>query len=174
MWTPGGLDEEEFKALVSVDALKPSGQRESVQLVYQAHGREEDFAAVSPVFGSSRRWRSLTPYVLTRHVKFRGPKNEKRMVDSPEEQIRRELSLKFPNGPGLADVRILDARDSIRPMQEGRSNGFRPFDFYRYRRGGSNGGGVFSFELEFEEEVSGPLLLGFACHYGLGIFVPVD
>ena len=174
VWTPGGLDEEEFKALVSVDALKPSGQRESVQLVYQAHGREEDFAAVSPVFGSSRRWRSLTPYVLTRHVKFRGPKNEKRMVDSPEEQIRRELSLKFPNGPGLADVRILDARDSIRPMQEGHSNGFRPFDFYRYRRGGSNGGGVFNFELEFEEEVSGPLPLGFACHYGLGIFVPVD
>ena len=174
VWVPKGLDEEEFKALVSVNMLNPGGQREPVQLVYQAHGREEDFATVSPLFGRSRRWRSLTPYVLTRHVKFRGPKNEKRMVDSPEEQIRRELSLKFPNGPGLANVRILNARDSIRPIQEGRSSGFRPFDFYRYRRGGSNGGGVFSFELEFEEEVCGPLLLGFACHYGLGIFVPVD
>ena len=174
VWTPEGLDEREFRAVVSVDTLKPSGQRKPVQLVYQAHGREEDFAAVSPLFRRSKHWRSLTPYVLTRHVKFRGPKNEKRMVDSPGEQIRRELSLKFPNGPGLADVRTLNPHDFMKPIREGRSSRFRPFDFYRYRRVGSNGGGAFSFELEFEEEISGPLLLGFACHYGLGIFVPVD
>ena len=172
VWTPGGLDEREFKAVVSVNALNPPGRREPVQLIYQAHGKEEDFAAVSPLFGRSRQWRSLTPYVLTRHVKFRGPKGAKRMVDGPEEQIRRELSLKYPNGPAVASVRILKARDSIRPVQEGRSGGFRPFDFFRYRRGGSNGGGAFNFKLEFEEEICGPLLLGFACHYGLGIFVP--
>ena len=174
VWIPGRLDEREFRAIVSVNTLNPGRQREPVQVVYQAHGREEDFDAVSPLFRRSRHWRSLTPYVLTRHVKFRGPKNEKRMVDGPEEQIRRELSQKFPDGPGLVDVRILEPRDSIKPIQEGRSSGFRPFDFYRYRRVGSNGGGAFSFELEFEEEVCGPLLLGFSCHYGLGIFVPVD
>lgn len=172
VWTPGGLNEREFRAVVSVNTLNPSGRREKVQLVYQAHGKEGDFAAVSLVFGRSRHWRSLTPYVLTRHVKFRGPKGAKRMVDSPEEQIRREISLKFPNGPSLAGVRILEAREAIRPMQGSRFGGFRPFDFFRYRRGGSNGGGAFNFELEFEEEVCGPLLLGFACHYGLGIFVP--
>jgi len=172
VWTPGGLDEREFRAVVSVNTLNPAGRREPVQLVYQAHGKEKDFAAVSPLFGGSRHWRTLTPYVLTRHVKFRGPKGSKRMVDGPKEQIRRELSLRYPNGPGVADVRILEAREVIRPMQEGRSVGFRPFDFFRYRRGGSNGGGAFNFELELEEEVCGPLLLGFACHYGLGIFVP--
>ena len=47
-----------------------------------------------------------------------------------------------------------------------------PLIFSGYRRGGSHGGGAFNFELELEEEVCGPLLLGFACHYGLGIFVP--
>ena len=72
VWVPGGLDEAEFKALVSVNVLNPGGQRESVQLVYQAHGGEEDFAGVSRLFRRSRHWRSLTPYVLTRHVKFRG------------------------------------------------------------------------------------------------------
>ena len=172
VWTPGGLDEREFRAVVSVNALNPVGRREPVQLVYQSHGKEADFAAVSPLFGNSRHWRSLTPYVLTRHVKYRGPKGAKRMVDGPEEQIRRELSLNNPNGPGVAGVRILEAREAIRPMQEGRFGGFRPFDFFRYRKGGSNGGGAFNFKLEFEEAVCGPLLLGFACHYGLGIFVP--
>ena len=172
VWTPGGLNQREFRAVVSVNTLNPGGRREPVQLVYQAHGKEGDFATVSSLFHKSRQWRSLTPYVLTRHVKFRGPKGAKRMVDGPKEQIRRELSLKYPNGPAVASVQILEARDSIRPMQDGRPGGFRPFDFFRYRRGGSNGGAAFNFKLEFEEEICGPLLLGFACHYGLGIFVP--
>ena len=59
-------------------------------------------------------------------------------------------------------------------MHGGRSSGFRSFDFFRYKQAGSNGGGTFNFEIEFEEEFSGPVLLGFACHYGLGIFVPVQ
>lgn len=172
VWTPGGLNQREFRAVVSVNTLKPSGPREPVQLVYQAHGSLEEFATVSPLFGMSRHWRSLTPYVLTRHVKYRGPKGAKRIVDSPEEQIRREISLRFPKGSSLADVKILEARDAIRPMREGFSSGFRPFDFRKYRQGGPNGGGAFNFKLEFEEEICGPLLLGFACHYGLGIFVP--
>lgn len=174
VWTPEGLDAEEFRALVSIDALNPGGRRESVQLVYQAHGNEKDFAAVSPLFGSSRRWRSLTPYVLTRHVKLRGPKNQKRMVDSPEEQIRRELSLRFPDWPALTSVEIATHKEPIKPLQTGGFGGVRPIDFFRYRRGGSNGGGAFNFRLEFAREVPGPLLLGFACHYGLGIFVPDD
>lgn len=174
VWTPAGLEEDEFKALVSVNTLNPGGQREAVQLVYQAHGKKDAFASVSRLFGRSRRWRSLTPYVLTRHVKFRGPKDRKSMVDGPEDQIRREFCLRYPDGPALTDVTRVDHRERIRPMQEGRSSGFRPFDFHRYKRGGSNGGGAFNFELEFEEEVCGPLLLGFACHYGLGIFVPAD
>ena len=174
VWAPGGLDEKEFKALVSVNMLNPGGRREPVQLVYQAHGKEEDFASVSPQFSSSKRWRSLTPYVLTRHVKFRGPKDQKRMVDSPDDQIRRELCLRYPDGPALTGVKILGHREPIKPVREGRSSGFRSFDFFRYRQGGSNGGGAFNFQIEFEREVSGPFLLGFACHYGLGIFVPVD
>lgn len=174
VWTPAGLDEEEFKALVSVDALNLGGQHEPVQLAYEAHGNREDFALVSPLFSSARRWRSLTPYVLTRHIKFRGPKDQKRMVDGPEEQIRREFSLRCPDGPALTDVKIVGNREPIRPMRGKRSGVVRPTDFVRYRRGGSYGGGTFNFQLEFAREVPGPLLLGFACHYGLGIFVPVD
>lgn len=173
VWTPGGLDEREFRAVVSVDALKPPGEgREPVRLAYLAHGKEDDFGGVSPLFGESKRWRSLTPYVLPRHIKYRGPKDEKRMVDGPAEQITQEISRRFP---GLLRVKASNHMGRIAQMRRGRFNGFRPFEFFRYRRGGgSNGGGAFNFTLEFEKPVSGPVALGFACHYGLGLFVPAD
>ena len=164
VWAPGGLDAKEFKAVVSVQELNRGGGRDPLQLVYQAHGREEDFVDVSRLFGMSKRWRSLTPYVLTRH--------RKRDSDSPEEQIEREVALRCPERR-LRSVKLKDPRKRIEPMRPGRSDGFRPFEFFRYRQGGgSNAGGAFNFELEFEESVRGPIALGFACHYGLGLFVP--
>ena len=164
--------------LCPLKELNLGGGRKPAQLAYLAHGKAGDFRGVPGLFGKSRRWRSLTPYVLPRHVKFRGPRDEngrKRMVDSPEEQIRREISLRHPRW-NLVSARIeSDRRKRIQPMVQGRSNGFRPFDFFRYRTGGgSSGGGAFNFTLEFEDAVSGPIALGFACHYGLGLFVPVD
>ena len=60
-------------------------------------------------------------------------------------------------------------------MKKGQSVGFRPFDYFVYKQGGgSNGGGTFNFEIKFASPVTGPLALGFACHQGLGIFIPVD
>ncbi len=177
VWAPGRLDASEFRAVVSVDALNPRRGREPLQLVYQGHGRAEDFVGVSPLFCRSNRWRSLTPYVLPRHVKFRGPRDgngSKRMVDSPQEQIKREASLRFSQGQSRISAQFeKDPRIKIPPIT-GASNGFRPFDFHTHKKsgGGSSGGGVFNFTLEFDEEVSGPVVLGFGCHYGLGLFVP--
>ena len=176
IWTPDGLSSREFRAVVSANTLNPGAQREPVRLAYQSHGAVDDFSGVSPLFGSSKRWRSLTPYVLTRHVKFRGPMEEsgrKTMTDGPSEQVGREVSFRWPNGPNLVRADVRNQRDSIPPMLEGRSGGFRPFDFFRYKQGGgSNGGGAFNFEIEFDNPVCGPVVLGFACHQGLGIFVP--
>ena len=165
IWAPGGLDAKEFKAVVSVQELKRGGGRDPIRLAYQAHGKPDDFIGASCLFDKSKRWRSLTPYVLTRH--------RKRNSDSPEEQIAREIKLR-PGLPQLVNV-ILEhnLKKRIAPMKQGRSDGFRPFDFFTYRQGGgSNAGGAFNFKLEFAEEVPGPIALGFACHYGLGLFVP--
>ena len=176
VWTPGGLTAREFQGVVSINTLNPGGHREPVQLAYQSHGAASDFAGVSPLFNSSKLWRSLTPYILTRHVKFRGSRDangRREMVDSPREQIVREFSLRWPAGPGLVRVGVQDLKKRVAPMQVGQSAGFRPFDYFVYKQGGgSNGDGVFNFEIEFDSPVSGPLALGFACHQGLGIFVP--
>ena len=117
-------------------------------MAYQSHGVASDFVGVSPLFGSSRIWRSLTPYVLTRHIKFRGPLDEngrKTMTDSPEEQVAREVSLRWSGSLNLIGVAAHNRRDRIAPMRKGESGGFRPFDFFTYKRGGgSSGGGVFN------------------------------
>ena len=178
VWALAGLTENEFQAVLSVNALNPGGQRDPVQLAYQSHGSTSDFADVSPVFQGSRHWRSLRPYVLTRHVKFRGPKDEdgiRHVVDSPEEQIVREVSLRWPGKTSIMSMHIRKPREPVSPMREGKSGGFRPFDYFRYKQGrGSNGGGMFNVGIEFEDSVYGPIALGFACYQGLGIFVTLD
>ena len=175
IWAPGGLNNKEFKAVVSMGRIwLPDRRDDALQLVYQSHGTTQDFIGVSDLFCESTRWRSLTPYVLTRHTKRRGPKDARRIVDGPEEQLIREVGLRWPNRSGLAETPwAKDPRETISPMRPGHHSGFRAIDFFRYRRGGgSNGGGAYNFEIEFDEPVRGPIALGFACHYGLGIFVP--
>ncbi len=173
VWASYGLTPQEFEALVSMQELNRGGGREPLQLVYQAHGKESDFSGVSPIFGKSKRWRSITPYVLPRHTKFRGPKDDRHMIDGPVEQIEREIDIRWPGLSGRV-TKVADRRTRIAPMREGRSSGFRPFEFFRFRKRGSTGGGAFNFEIEFDQPVQGPIALGFACHYGLGLFVPVQ
>lgn len=176
IWVPGGLDEQAYQAVVSIKTLNPGRGQEPVTLVYQAHGDAPDFEDVSPLFGQSKRWRSLTPYVLTQHIKFRGPRNEqgqKRMVNGPVEQIEREVQWRC-HGHRLQQARRRSPNEAIASLDRGRHRGFRPIEFFRYRQRGSSGGGAFNFCIEFQEPISGPLALGFSCHFGLGLFVPMD
>ena len=172
VWAPGGFRGPELEAVTSMDALNPGDAQSVVLLSFQGRGSVENFAGALPLFGSSSNWRSLTPYVLTRHVKYRGKKGNKRIVDGPEDQVARELSLRFPNGPALGRVEIIDRRRPVATAVPGRSGGFRPAEFFRYRSSGSSGGGAYNFVIEFDESVTGPVALGFACHFGLGIFAP--
>ena len=170
-----GLSAEELASLADIDALSASASR-PVRLSCLGHGAVGRFREELPIFRESCRWRSLTPYVLPRHVKFRGERDgngRRRMVDGPEEQVRREIAMRWPGGPGLSSVELQDHRREIAPMVQGNSPGCLPFDFVRNRTRGSNGGGAFNFELQFSGPAQGPVALGFACHYGLGLFVPV-
>ena len=171
VWVPGGLGESELGALGSMDTLNPGDSRETARLSFQGRGRADNFEGVLPLFGLSRRWRSLTPYVLTRHVKYRGKSGNRRVVDGPDDQVEREVSLRFPQGPALVRVEITDRRLPMTPAVPG-GGGFRPGHFHGYRSSGSRGGGAYNFLLEFDEPLAGPLALGFACHYGLGVFAP--
>ena len=171
VWVPGGLGEPELEALRSMDTLNPGDSHGVARLSLQGRGGVDNFEGVLPLFGLSRRWRSLTPYVLTRHVKYRGKRGSERVIDGPEDQMQREVSLRFPEGPALVRVEITDHGRPMTPAVPG-GVGFRPGLFHGYRGSGSRGGGAYNFVLDLEEPLAGPLALGFACHYGLGVFAP--
>lgn len=107
-------------------------------------------------FQSSRIWHSQTPYVQTRHLK----KGKETLTD----QICRELD--NHGGPSglLEDVSI--------QAPELHGVGLREF---KTRRGDRPrpAFGVHNLRLTFSEPVSGPLVLGYAAHFGLGQFRPV-
>jgi CRISPR-associated protein Csb2 len=48
----------------------------------------------------------------------------------------------------------------------------RWLEFHTRRFKGEQGYGLAGFTIEFAEEVGGPITLGFACHFGLGLFIP--
>ncbi len=177
IWTPIGFNAPELRAVEGVQSLNPGRGHHPIRLELLGHGEVADFGSICPwLFGESRHWRSLTPYVLTRHVKYRGPKDElgrRRIVDGPEEQMLREASQRWPEGPKLIWAGEVTSPEDPRlaPLKPGLSSSRLPSDFLRKRQRGSSGGRACKFELEFREPVAGPIALGHGCHYGLGLFV---
>jgi len=116
-------------------------------------------ADVAPeLAGPSTVWRSCTPYLHPWHVKKRF---------SVEDQIRRECR-----------ERGLPVPSSLEPFPEvdvGRGRTRRPIHFRRFRsrHGLHQPDRLGSFwHLVFPEPITGPLALGFSCHFGLGLFRP--
>jgi CRISPR-associated protein Csb2 len=107
----------------------------------------------------STTWESVTPYLHPWHIK-------KRL--SVEDQLRRECHRR-----GLPEPATLEP---IKEVTVGRSRKRRPIHFQRFRnrRGLDQPDRSGSFwRLTFAEPVSGPIALGFACHFGLGLFRPI-
>jgi len=116
---------------------------------------------------TARCWRSATPFVPTRHYKERGAKRDGFPRHQLAVNLREELQRRgYP--PLVADPRPLDHL-----MLDGRPLPWRHFRQWRVlgegRRGNDFGRG---FQIAFARPVSGPLALGYACHFGLGLFVP--
>ena len=133
--------------------------RATLDVVFSGFGNVNDFRDVTPLFGVSTRWRSRTPFVLTRHPR--------RGKDSPRDQVARELYARgFPEPSEIipiAGARLLDPH-------AGDSGVTRWVEFVMTRHGRGHPPGAFGFELVLPEPVRGPILLGYGCHYGLGQF----
>lgn len=128
-----------------------------------------------PPFAPSRRWRSVTPFVLNRFPKkYRNgaPKLNAagRQIDGPEDQVWREWAYWQTANPSCPPL----LRAVRRPFHTfGRGDRVHWLDFQRRRSTeGRSTNLAFGFDLEFATPVPGPIALGYACHYGLGLFVP--
>jgi len=155
VWCPAGLGEEELAALRSVRDLRVRELDYSLQAFYMLAATRRELEAV-PVLGRSATWLSITPFVPVRHVRRRSGG----VRDTPADQVRLELERR--GFPPPKDVRFL-------------VRGRYPWLAYRRRhrgRGITPNHAGYGFVIEFEEEVSGPIALGYGSHYGLGLFLP--
>lgn len=105
--------------------------------------------------GTSREWISATPFVPPRYLKKRG-------ANTLEGQVQAELASR--GLPAAQHIEALDphvsdvARRQRHTVRVRRFGSPPPID-----RG-------FTLKLEFSDPISGPLSLGYASHYGLGLF----
>ncbi|MGH7505818.1 MAG: type I-G CRISPR-associated protein Csb2 [Longimicrobiales bacterium] len=104
--------------------------------------------------GAARSWASVTPFVPPRHLK--------RRRHTLEDQVRSEL--KSRGLPVALTVALLDREELVRR---------RLLQFVRSRRVGKPqppSPRAFGIRLVFDRPVAGPITLGYASHYGLGLF----
>jgi CRISPR-associated protein Csb2 len=131
--------------------------RKEWRLALEDIGPAEIFGMESPLLRSARTWTSVTPYLK--------PWHSKPGFDAIEQAVR-ELETRN-TFPPLVNATAADHSHSGR-----RAVGFRRI---RSRRGLRQPDATGCFlTLTFAEPFCGPLALGFACHYGLGLFEAVD
>lgn len=124
---------------------------ESWQAVWHWIGKSSDRDAPGQLLGTAAAWTPLTPYVGPWH-----PKPRFTHVD----MIQRECQ-----------ERDLPSLLAIEPVDERSVNCVRPR--WRWRRNAPPGNGKCTqWRLVFDAPVTGPLALGYGCHFGLGLFHP--
>lgn len=151
VWAPEGLGPSEVGAIAELRQLRMR-DAESFRVALVGLGTPAEMS-LPALLGPAEVWRSVTPLALTRHPKRRGG----RMVDTPTDQIQRELELR-----GLPRAREVE-------MVPGSW-----MRFTRTRPGVSQREAalVVGVELRFDEPLLGPLCLGGLSHFGLGLFEP--
>lgn len=125
------------------------------RLALEGFGRRKDFEGGSRILASSRRWRSLTPFLAPGHLKKAGHAGE----------VRRLLQRRGYDTEGVT----VDVIDEIEVGGTPR----RALNFHRFRsqrRERQHDSSGVLLEIEFPAEVQGPLALGYGSHFGLGMF----
>lgn len=166
---PGGLGSEAIRVLAAMQTVKRD-EGEPLRLILEGIGAARLFAQISDLVGESDVWRSITPYLHPWHLKRPQLRSPQALHAALLEQVRREWHGRADGQPDIVGLRVLpEARVGGRAL--------RPAQFRRFRR---KRGLVQPdtlgrlLELRFAAPVRGPLALGFACHFGLGLFRPVQ
>jgi CRISPR-associated protein Csb2 len=165
----GGFDASARGALESLRKVWGHGGHE-LQLVLLGFGEQNTFKDAE-LFGVARVWRSLTPFVSTRHPKAHRDGRPKLDADGwqigrPAHDLRR-----------LIAEAHLPAPEKVEELREIPINSrrLRPLEFQTERQHGNgrraHPTGV-AFEIRFPTPVAGPLSFGYGAHFGLGLFVP--
>ena len=113
-----------------------------------------------------KRYEGMSPW----HLKKPAMRTPEAIAAAILGQLRREW-----HGGGTGLPEIMDIRELLLVQHDGCV--LRPLHFHRFRRKSGLAqpdtlGRL--IELRFAQPVRGPVALGFACHFGLGLFRPVS
>lgn len=173
--------EREIAVLDAFRTVRKPGGGDPLNLVLV--GLVEDNGAPRPtsvpVLAAASVWRSVTPFIPTRHYKKRGQKRDTCLPeDFAEIVLSEELARRgFPDSVRIQTLSLCSMWDHKNRREEPFGRRLRWIEFRRRRvfgngkRGSHPGAG---FVIEFPEPVVGPLAFGYGCHFGLGLFAPME
>lgn len=172
IYAPIGFNEAAQTALRLLSKTWGKGGHD-LRYVLHGIGEIKDFKD-TPLFRSSKRFRSLTPYFSTRHAKTYSDGRPKLDSDG------------WPIGSARQDLkRLLELRNNLPPVQIGKPSNYVTLPNGRHvsnlqfqttrsgKQSAPNPAEAAAVELIFSEAIQGPLALGYGTHFGLGVFVPV-
>jgi len=155
-----GLDAAARRALASLERLWISPEGAALHVALAALGQREELAGRVAALRPAVAWRSTTPFVPPRHLKPRG-------ANALAGQIQAELR-----------ARGLPAAVEVHAEMGPAAGGSRgPRSFLLQRSPGAKAPPVHvsaDVRLRFAEPVAGPIALGYASHFGMGVLVPED
>jgi CRISPR-associated protein Csb2 len=131
-------------------------------------------------FRSALVWESATPYVAFRHLKRSGKKRDSREFTPPEAMPEFMAHVFSEDWDQRTDLKHLPKPERIEFVPDPLTTlgwRYRSLQFRRGRdrRGDDGYSRPFgAFRLTFPEPVNGPLTLGYACHFGMGMFRPTS
>ncbi len=160
LWAPMGLGTEAQGAIRALRRTWTKGGDQPLFVTLVGFGCREDFRRLGgnmvPELASARTWVSRTPFVAPRFLKA--------TTHTLEDQVRAEIASR--DLPPATRVDISGAREAW---------GARLHRFVRARRDAARkppSTAFFHIRIELQSAVPGPLMLGYASHFGLGLFVP--
>lgn len=153
VWAPDGFGDDELAAIASLRELYFRDAPEPCRVGLVALG-DIDTLQLSRLAGPASTWCSATPFMLPRHQKRRGG----RVVETPEEQIVRELAHR--GFPAPLEISLV-------------AGNWAAFKVTRPGVSRRSANRVVGAVLRFPELVCGPIAIGAQSHFGLGRFEPV-
>ncbi len=196
LYAPGGFDAESTRAILR---LRHTWAKDLPTLYTTVVGLGEpaDFGARVAAVREARVWQSRTPFVPPRHLKIRGPNTLEGQVRAEcasrglPQPSRIELAVagQDPDGgrdtwapigwfePLARGLRLI--RGEVSPEALAEVAGVRLSSRYRHFRRARRDAAkappaalALGLRLTFDQPVAGPLCLGYASHFGLGLFEP--
>ena len=159
------------------------GGRREWRLALEGFGTCEEFAQVCALLRRAREWQSVTPFLPTGHLKRTSESHQVRRMLEHGQRVEgslaeasgypRELRRLLQRRGMLPGALVEQTRVQLLPHVEVHGAPRRPLRFHRFRSRGretnTDAHGAF-LRLRFPEAVTGPVALGYGCHFGLGLF----